>query len=216
MNESRCCPNPFLLGAFNLNAFTIPLFPLSVPLFPDSWMPLRIFEVRYLHMIKQCQQENSPFGIVALRQGSEVQRPSMSESIHSIGCLAHVEDVNQIQAGLLFIRCRGGQRFEIQSNEKGAYGLWKAQVNLIEDDLVVDIPPDLQFVANQLGAVISEAQKKGHEAQLPIRRPYRLDECGWVANQWAHLLDVDGAQKTALLAEDDPLARLTQIKLLLN
>jgi Lon protease-like protein len=84
------------------------------------------------------------------------------------------------------------------------------------DDIATDIPPDLQQIADELGALIASAQKKGVEAQLPITRPYRLDECGWVANQWATLLDIDGNTKAALLAEEDSLTRLTEIKLLMK
>jgi Lon protease-like protein len=101
-------------------------------------------------------------------------------------------------------------------NERGAYGLWHARVSLLPSDIATDIPPDLQPIADELGALIAGAQKQGVEAQLPISRPYRLDECGWVANQWATLLDLNTETKTALLAEDDPLARLTQIKLLMK
>ena len=179
-------------------------------------MPLRIFEVRYLHMIKRCQREKTPFGIIALRQGSEVHKPGQSESVQAVGCLAEITDVAEIQPGLLFIHCQGTQRFRIQANERGAYGLWHAQVTLLASDIATDIPPDLQSLADELGALIAGAQKKGVEAQLPITRPYRLDECGWVANQWATLLDVDGNTKAALLAEEDSLTRLTEIKLLIK
>lgn len=194
---------------------TLPLFPLSQPLFPDSLMQLRIFEVRYLHMIKHCQKENRPFGVVALRHGGEVQKPGADESIHATGCLAHLDEVVQVQQGLLFIQYRGGQRFHIEANERGAYGLWHGQVRLLEPDLATDLPPDLQPLADKLGALIANAQRQGAEGQLPITRPYRLDECGWVANQWAMLLALNGAEKTKLLAEDDPLTRLTMVKLLL-
>lgn len=198
-----------------MSNITIPLFPLASPLFPDSLMQLRIFEVRYLHMIKQCQKDQLPFGVVALRHGGEVQKPGVDESIHPTGCLAHISEVVQVQQGLLFIQCKGGQRFHVEANERGAFGLWHGQVRLLDDDIATDIPPDLQVVADQLGALIANAQRQGAEGQLPITRPYRLDECGWVANQWAMLLALDGSEKTRLLAEDDPLTRLTMVKLLL-
>ena len=179
-------------------------------------MPLRIFEVRYLHMVKQCKKDNEPFGIVALRAGGEVQRPGEDESMHAVGCLAHLSDVVDLQPGLLMIDTTGGKRFHIQANERGAYGLWHGKVQLLDEDMVVDIPPDLQSLADKLGSLIADAQKQGMEQQLPITRPYRLDECGWVANQWATLLNVDTAVKVDLLAEEDPLARLTKVKLLLS
>ena len=194
----------------------IPLFPLSAPLFPNSRLPLRIFEVRYLHMIKQCQKDNEPFGIVALRSGGEVQRPGVDESTHAVGCLAHLTDVIEVQPGLLMIDTTGGRRFHIEANERGAYGLWHGRVGLLAEDIAVDIPPDLQPLADKLGSLIADAQKQGLERQLPLTRPYRLDECGWVANQWATLLNIDTDIKVDLLTEDDPLARLTKVKLLLS
>lgn len=136
--------------------------------------------------------------------------------MHPIGCLAQLTDVAEIQPGLLFIHCQGTQRFSIQANERGAYGLWHAKITLLPNDIVTDIPPELQQMADELGALIAGAQKQGVEAQLPITRPYRLDECGWVANQWSTLLDLDSNTKAALLAEEDPLTRLTQIKLLMK
>jgi Lon protease-like protein len=203
-------------GTIDLSELTIPLFPLSQALFPDSMMPLRIFEVRYLHMIKRCQRDKTPFGIIVLRQGSEVQKPGESESLHPVGCLAQITDVAEIQPGLLFIHCTGTERFRVLANERGAYGLWNARVSLMPADIATDIPPDLQPIADELGSLIAGAQRQGVEAQLPITRPYRLDECGWVANQWATLLDLDSNTKAALLAEEDALTRLTQVKLLIK
>ncbi|MGS0757323.1 LON peptidase substrate-binding domain-containing protein, partial [Roseateles sp. GG27B] len=40
----------------------IPLFPLQAVLFPGGYLPLRIFEVRYLDMMSRCQQAQMPFG----------------------------------------------------------------------------------------------------------------------------------------------------------
>jgi hypothetical protein len=52
----------------------LPLFPLQTVLFPGGWLPLRIFEVRYLDMIKRCHQAGAPFGVVCLSEGTEVRR----------------------------------------------------------------------------------------------------------------------------------------------
>jgi len=40
----------------------IPLFPLNTVLFPDGPLPLRIFETRYVDMVKFCMREQSPSG----------------------------------------------------------------------------------------------------------------------------------------------------------
>lgn len=194
----------------------LPLFPLSQPLFPDSILPLRIFEVRYLHLIRQCHRDGKPFGIVALSQGTEVQVPGELEVFHDIGCLAHLTQVKEVQAGLLAVQCVGGDRFRVLSKRRESAGLWTAEVEMLAPDIPTDIPPDLQPLANKLGALIADAQKQGVEQRLPVTRPYRLDECGWVANQWAHLLNMDASTKVRILDEDDPLARLTIIKTLID
>jgi Lon protease-like protein len=59
--------------------------------------------------------------------------------------------------------------------------------------------------------LIAAAQRQGEEADIPMRPPYRLDECGWVADRWAELLPLPPAEKAMLLAQDDEVQRLRQI-----
>ncbi|NCU80352.1 MAG: peptidase S16, partial [Burkholderiaceae bacterium] len=54
---------------------TIPIFPLGTALYPDGILLLKIFEVRYLDMVKQCVREGSGFGVVTLNGGTEVRIP---------------------------------------------------------------------------------------------------------------------------------------------
>jgi Lon protease-like protein len=56
----------------DLNA--LPLFPLGTVLFPGGWLPLQIFEVRYLDLMKRCERSGEPFGVVSLQSGQEVRR----------------------------------------------------------------------------------------------------------------------------------------------
>ncbi|HCL86187.1 MAG TPA: peptidase S16, partial [Comamonadaceae bacterium] len=55
-----------------LTLTSLPLFPLSTVLFPGGSLQLRVFEVRYLDMVRKCQAAGAPFGVVALADGSEV------------------------------------------------------------------------------------------------------------------------------------------------
>ena len=55
---------------------SLPLFPLGTVLYPGGFLPLRIFEVRYLDMIGKCHKSGAPFGVVALTEGVEVRRPA--------------------------------------------------------------------------------------------------------------------------------------------
>ncbi len=45
---------------------TIPLFPLSNALFPAGVLHLRIFEVRYLDMIRRCIADGTEFRLPSL------------------------------------------------------------------------------------------------------------------------------------------------------
>ena len=69
----------------NLTLSSLPLFPLQTVLFPGGWLPLRVFELRYLDMVRRCHGAGAPFGVVALKQGSEVrQAGAPAETFHAI------------------------------------------------------------------------------------------------------------------------------------
>jgi Lon protease-like protein len=192
----------------------LPLFPLDTVLFPGGLLPLQIFEVRYLHMIGACQRDGSVFGVVALQQGTEVQRPGAEsiEAFQSLGTLARIVDFVQTAPGLMQIRCIGEQRFRIQRQEKLAGGLWVADVTSIAPDPFMPIPDDLAGVAGKLGELIRILQARRVPAeQMPLAPPYELEDCAWVANRWSELLPLDTALRQDLLAQESPLLRLELI-----
>ena len=189
----------------------IPLFPLSHGVFPDGVLHLQIFEVRYLDLIRRCHREHTPFGVAWLAQGNEVAVPGQVPRLHPVGTLAHIETLETLQAALLRVRCVGGRRFTLGATEAGPYGVWYGQVQYLPEDRPTPLPPKLQPLANRLGRGIAQAQTDGRLGELPLQAPFRLDECGWVANRWAELLPLSAEEKLALLAQPDPLARLGQV-----
>lgn len=201
-----------------LTLTSLPLFPLGTVLFPGGWLPLRIFEVRYLDMIGKCHKAGTPFGVVSLTDGSEVRRLAdagpggdgfANEAFSTIGTLASITEFSMPQPGLMMIRCLGVQRFEISRREKLKYGLWIADVTGLENDRSVKIPDDLQNTANSLGKLIKNLRERDvPPGQMPLLAPYRLDDCGWVANRWCELLPMPVALKQRLMALDNPLLRL--------
>jgi len=207
-----------------LTLTSLPLFPLGTVLYPDGLLPLRIFEVRYLDMIGKCHKTGAPFGIVSLTEGVEVRRPADMASPHAqpggdgfaheafstIGTLATISEFSVPQPGLMVIRCHGIQRFEISRREKLRHGLWVADVTRLENDLPVKIPADLQPTADALGKLIQRLQQPGvPPGRMPLlAAPYRLADCGWVANRWCELLPLPLTLKQRLMALDNPLLRL--------
>ena len=190
---------------------SIPLFPLSRGVFPDGMLRLQIFEPRYLDLIKRCWREQSPFGVVWLSQGREVQTPGDRPEFFPVGCLAHIRDLNEVQPALLSIVCQGGRRFELLETQSGPYGVWQGEVTDVPPDPEVAVPPEWQPLADRIGRVIAQAQQQGVMDRLPIFAPYALDQCGWVANRYAEAMPIKASDQIDLLRESDPLLRLRRV-----
>jgi Lon protease-like protein len=186
---------------------SIPLFPLATVLFPEGVLPLQIFEVRYLDMIGKCIVGGNPFGVVTLTAGNEVRTPDTLETFLQDGTLATVEDSSAPSPGLRQVLCRGAARFRVLASARRPNGLWTADVELLPPDLPVPIPSELQGAADALGRVLASLGEVPEE-RWPVRRPFRLDDCGWVSNRWCELLPLTMVQKHSMLMLDNPLIRL--------
>jgi Lon protease-like protein len=210
--------------SLSLNA--LPLFPLTTVLFPSGYLPLQIFEVRYLDMIGRCFKNNAPFGVITLDKGSEVRKPpdapadapSVAQEIfYPVGTLARITSLSRPQPGLMLIQCTGLQRFEVSERSLLKHGLWVANVKLLADDQSVGIPEDLKPVADTLKRVVSTLQVQGTpEDQMPIQPPYQYDDCAWVANRWCDVLPMPLELKHRLMSLDNPLVRLELVSDLLE
>lgn len=190
---------------------SLPLFPLGTVLFPGGLLPLRIFEVRYLDMIRRCERNGAPFGVVSLSEGQEVRRAgALQEQFAPVGTLAHLTQVESPQAGLMMIQAEGRQRFRIQRSEQLPHGLWVADVELLADDVAVTVPDDLQETSTALHRVLDTLSERARAsgAQLPVGEPWQLRDCGWVANRWCELLPLTTQLRQRMMELDNPLLRL--------
>lgn len=192
-----------------LTLTSLPLFPLSTVLFPGGSLQLRVFEVRYLDMVRKCQAAGAPFGVVALADGSEVRRAGApAEQLHDIGTLAAIEQLDSPQPGLMTLRCRGAQRFRITRRSRLPHGLWVADVEQLPDDVPVPVPQDLQHAAAALAQALASLRERGTLAPPDAQEAQLLHDCGWVANRWCELLPLPLALRQQLMALDNPLMRL--------
>ena len=208
----------------------LPLFPLQTPLFPGGSLPLRIFEVRYLDMIGRCQKAGEPFGVVCLSEGSDTRRrvngtaggkPAgdgfAHEAFFPVGTLARITKFERPQPGLMMIGCVGAQRFRVQRSEQLKHGLWVADVELLADDAEVPVPEDLRFTREALQGLVRNielslelsAEQSGEAGfEMPLLKPYRWDDCGWLANRWCEMLPLQPELKHRFMALDSPVLRL--------
>jgi uncharacterized protein len=193
----------------------IALFPLNTVLFPGGMLPLRVFEARYMDMVRDCMREQSAFGVCLITQGAEVGRASATEAV---GCLASIVDWDMQQLGVLNIRCRGGQRFRILDRAVEANGLARAQVELLDPDDDRPVAPEHAPCVDLLRRIIDdarsqqEAQGDGDEGfSLPFEPPYQLDSSAWVGNRICEVLPVPLKAKQKLMELDDAHTRLAII-----
>ena len=91
--------------------YTLPLFPLNTVLFPGLPLQLHIFEPRYRTMIRLCQTENQPFGVVLIHQGIEAYGPA-AEPVQ-IGCTARIARLVPLEDGHMNLTALGEERFRI-------------------------------------------------------------------------------------------------------
>lgn len=199
---------------------SLPLFPLGTVLFPGGLLPLRIFEVRYLDMIGKCRKADVPFGVVTLTSGAEVRKAGAeAERFAAVGTLAEIREFESPQSGLLQIECVGTQRFRIRDTALQKHGLWVAEVEAMPDDIALEIPDDLKHTATALRRLIDTLEERRHAqgepVRLPIGAPYRLNDCGWVANRWCELVPMQLELRQRLMALDSPLMRLELVSDLL-
>ncbi len=194
-----------------LTLSSLPLFPLQTVLFPEGVLALRVFEVRYLDMVRRCHEADAPFGVVALKHGSEVRQAGATpEAFHTIGTLARIRALDTPQPGLLMIQCHGEQRFQVGRTERLKHGLWVADILQLDNDLTVPVPSDLAYVAQALIRVFESLRMRpGTDGRiLPVSGPVRWNDCGWLANRWCELLPIPRELKQRLMQLDNPLVRL--------
>jgi uncharacterized protein len=133
----------------------IPLFPLNTVLFPGGPLPLRIFETRYVDMVRYCMREQSPFGVVLIRAGSEVGRDAAGDT-SPIGTTARIMDFNPLPDGLLGITCQGERKFKVSKHWQQEDGLHAADVELLDPEEAVDLPFEYEHLGELLRKVLPE------------------------------------------------------------
>ncbi|UCG74358.1 MAG: LON peptidase substrate-binding domain-containing protein [Chromatiales bacterium] len=185
---------------------SIPLFPLRTVLFPGGPLPLRVFEPRYLDMISRCMKDDAEFGVVMIRDGSEVGDARIAE----IGTRARITDWYQGSDGILGVTAVGTQRFVLQAVDKQADGLYLGTVEALAPEPEVALPAEYEPMATLLKAVIEDLGK------LYDPLPKHYEDAAWVAARFAEILPMEIEQKQTCLEIDDPIQRLEYVRPLLR
>jgi len=190
----------------------MPLFPLHPVLFPGGRLPLQIFEPRYLDMVARCMRDDTPFGVVLIRQGADARlsRDAGQPDIFDVGTEARVLDFNQLSGGRLGIVVRGGSKFRVRSVREQSDHLLIGAVEILPDEPAVSIGADYQELVDILRELIKHPliQKLGLEI--------RFDDARSVGWRLAELLPIEPEIKQSLLKLQWPRERLQELSRLVD
>ena len=87
----------------------IPIFPLSnFIVFPETTVPLNIFEPRYLEMINESMSSNRIIGMIQPKENSSSKNPELFD----VGCACKIISFNETDDGRYIIIIKGINRFK--------------------------------------------------------------------------------------------------------
>ena len=193
---------------------TIPIFPLDAVLFPDGVLPLRIFEARYVDMVRDCVRDDTGFGVCRITAGSEVGEPAEHEAI---GCMARIRSWDMEQPGVLQIWTRGETRFRVIDREVRPDGLVRANVTWLADDDDDSLPAEFEDCAQLLRRVVADiVEREADPTRRMVAEPYEFDSLVWVSNRLAELMPLASRARQSLMCAESPLARMMVVRDLLR
>lgn len=185
-------------------ATQLPIFPLHAVLFPGGRLDLRIFEQRYLDLVRDCTRNACGFGVCLILEGRDVGAAALPAAI---GTVATITDFFTLPDGLLGISARGGERFQVSSTRVRDNGLVHGDVRLWPAEPVLEVPAEHGLLATILERLLE--QVGGQHAQVERAR---LDDASWVGFRLAELLPLEPSEKQHLLQMTDPVRRLVQLQ----
>jgi hypothetical protein len=183
----------------DFNPATLPLFPLNTVVFPGGRLPLRVFEQRYLEMVKRAIADDTPFGICAIREGAETGSPAVP---HGIGTRVRVTDWDMPQTGILHIDTEAEERFVIRSIRTEPSGLLIGTVEAVSSEAPAAVPDHLELAVEILRHIVDEYG----DAHFPA--PHEFDNAVWVGYRLSEVLPLKLSTRQNLLEMNDSVMRL--------
>ena len=173
---------------------------------------MRIFEPRYVDMVKKCMRTNQGFGILLIQEGTEVRKESTDAPVRfaSLGTEAKIVDFDQIEGNLLGILVEGVRRFRLGSS-------WEEEDHLLVGDIeyVEEEPSSALATGDQnLVRILEELIKHPliEKLKLNINYSNAVD----VSYRLSELLPIDPVIKQSLLELDVTENRISELKKLIN
>ncbi len=194
-----------------MTTYSLPLFPLNVVVCPGGVLHLKIFEARYLDMVRDCLRNKSYF-VVATESPKGEADLDADFPFADIGTVVKIIDMDVTTVGLMLICCVGEKRVKINSFEQQTDGLVMGKVTDIPNEPNLPIPENLWDTSRWLKKLLeSLPEQQVSPEQMPVIKPYQLEDASWVSNRWVELLDLPLLQKQRLMQLESPILRLKLI-----
>jgi len=169
----------------------IPVFPLSnFIIFPDTTVPLNIFEPRYIQMVDDCMKSNRVMGMIQPKKTGNLKKPDL----YNVGCIGKITSFNETEDGRYLIVLNGISRFkivnEVSTNKlyricKVNYENFLSDLNQKKESLnfssLETIFKDLKDFFDKKGYMINWSELKNQDLgytinTLSMASPFSLEE----------------------------------------
>lgn len=181
----------------------LPLFPLNTVIFPGGALPLRIFEPRYLDMVKDCMRNDHGFGIALIKNGKEAGQVA---EVFKTGTECRIGDWETLPDGLLGITAYGERKIHVETTHVEVNQLLMGQVQYLEQDPDLELPEEFELMRTTLQDIITQIGKPY------TNLPAHYEQAGWVGARLTELLPLQLATKQRLFEIDDHIVRLYHLK----
>lgn len=181
----------------------MPLFPLRTVLFPGGDLRLRIFEPRYLDMVRQSARNDSGFGVCLILDGEEAGRPAVPAAF---GTRARIVDFYSEPDGLLGLQVRGECRFHVLRSRVRDNGLIVGDVETLDEPPAQPVEPEHGLLAQLLERLVDRFGGPHARAERAC-----FDDATWVGYRLAEMLPFSARERQALLQCADSHLRLCRI-----
>ena len=169
----------------------IPIFPLSnFIIFPETAVPLNIFEPRYIQMIDDSMKSSKLIGMIQPKKTGKQNKPDL----YDVGCIGKITSFNETEDGRYLIVINGINRFKIIeevlteklyrickiSYEKFSNDIKEKKENINFADLEL-IFKNLKTIFEKKGFIINWSELKNQNLNqtinsLSMASPFSLEE----------------------------------------
>ena len=181
---------------------TLPVFPLQTIVFPGGVLPLRIFETRYLDMVKNCVRDQGEFIICLVKRDDE---SGGLDQHYNIGTACKIIDWEAMSDGLLGITVEGTARVEIGSSQVQPDQLIVGEVDYLQEEQDQPLP---EVFTEWSDLIIKIMKKLGSPFD---RLEVQATSAFWVGARLTEYLPFELDIKQRILEIDQPLVRLEHL-----